>query len=97
VDQSPEAGSATFQGKNFMVKKQTNTAESVTSEHFDFPMIQVVPRLIASGELLLHLYVREVTNKTFSKENAVLLEAAAASAGLTTRDLVDDCATGDRC
>lgn len=37
--------------------------------------------LIASGESLLHVYVKEVTTKTFSEENAVLLEAAAAACG----------------
>jgi hypothetical protein len=41
--------------------------------------------LIASGELLLHLYVKEVTSKKFLEENAALLEAAAVSTGLDYR------------
>lgn len=38
--------------------------------------------LIASGELLLHLYVKEITGKLFSEESSVLLEASAVSCGL---------------
>lgn len=38
--------------------------------------------LIASGESLLHIYVKEITGKLFSEETSVLLEASAVSCGL---------------
>jgi hypothetical protein len=38
--------------------------------------------LIASGEALLHIYVKERTGALFSEESAVLLEAGAASYGI---------------
>jgi hypothetical protein len=38
--------------------------------------------LVARGEALLHLYVKEVTTKAFPDESAALLEAAAAAAGI---------------
>lgn len=38
--------------------------------------------LIASGELLLHIYVKEITKNLFSAETSVLLEANAVSCGL---------------
>jgi hypothetical protein len=37
--------------------------------------------LIASGELLLHLYVKEITGKLFTEETSVLLEASAVCCG----------------
>ena len=38
--------------------------------------------IVASGELLVHLYVKEITNKLFSEETSGLLEANAVSCGL---------------